>query len=253
MNLTEILRYQRDRHMDGGVYKACQCDFAYNSNHIEGSTLTHDQTVMVFDRNTFSGTAAVDDIVQARNHFTAFDRILDTADEPLSASYLCELHGILKAGTIDAANPVMAVGAFKLMDNVIGGIAEVPTASVAETPRLVNALIDRYERIQRPVERDLITFHYELEAIHPFSDGNGRVGRLVLFKECLRHGLTPFIITEDLREFYIRGLREYNREPGYLIDTCLTAQDRFAARYLPLAESFAAALVRTLRDKNDEG
>lgn len=243
--LLEALVFQRDHHIDGNVYKACQCDFAYNSNHIEGSTLTHDQTVQIFDRETFSGTATVDDIVEARNHFRAFDHVLDTWDMPLSPDYLRAMHRILKSGTTDAANPVMSVGEFKKFSNVIGGaVSDVETASPKEAPRLVGDLIDSYEGKSVRQFEDIVHFHWELERIHPFSDGNGRVGRLVMFKECLRAGITPFIITEDIRLYYIRGLREYASVTGYLEDTCGFAQDRFEATYMPMAKEF----MRVLRD-----
>lgn len=214
-------------------------------NHVEGSTLTHDQTVQIFDRATFSGTATVDDIVEARNHFRAFDHVLDTWDEPLSSDYLCAMHRILKSGTADAANPVMAVGEFKKFSNVIGGtVSDVETASPEDVPHMVGDLIDSYEGKSVRQFEDIVRFHWELERIHPFSDGNGRVGRLVMFKECLRAGITPFIITEDIRLHYIRGLREYASVTGYLEDTCGFAQDRFEATYMPMAKEF----MRVLRD-----
>ncbi len=245
--LTDVLIYQRENHIDGSVYKACQCDFAYNSNHIEGSTLTHDQTVQIFDRNAFSGTAEVDDIVEARNHFQAFDYVLDTFEEELSAEYLCELHAILKAGTSDACIPVMAVGKFKQFSNVISGAwDDVETAEPEDVPGLIDGLIDAYESNDSQDFTSIAEFHLEFETIHPFSDGNGRIGRLVMFKECLRHHITPFIVTEDLRDFYIRGLREYKHEPGYLLDTLGLAQDRFEAAYEPLARKFWEALTCNL-------
>lgn len=243
--LLEALIFQRDHHIDGNVYKACQCDFAYNSNHIEGSTLTHDQTVQIFDRATFSGTAAVDDIVEARNHFRAFDHVLDTWDEPLSPDYLRAMHRILKSGTAYAANPVMSVGEFKKFSNVIGGaVSDVETASLEDVLHLAGDLIDSREGKSVRQFEDIVRFHWELERIHPFSDGNGRVGRLVMFKECLRAGIVPFIITEDIRLYYIRGLREYASVTGYMEDTCGFAQDRSEATYMPMAKEF----MRVLRD-----
>ena len=241
--LLEALVFQRDHHVDDSVYKVCQCDFAYHSNRIEGSTLTHDQTVQIFDSETFSGTATVDDIVEARNHFRAFDHVLDTWDRSLSPDYLCAMHRILKSDTTDAANPVMSVGEFKKFYNVIGGAAsDVETASPEDVPRLVGDLIGSYESKSVRRFKDIVRFHWELERIHPFSDGNGRVGRLLMFKECLRSGITPFIITEDIRLYYIRGLREYANVTGYLEDTCGFAQDRFEATYMPMAKEFMRAL-----------
>lgn len=175
--LVEVLRYQRARRIDGSVYKACQCDFTYSSNHIEGSTLTHDQTVQIFDCQTFTGTAKVDDIVETRNHFEAFDRILDTYDGPLSADYLCELHGVLKAGTSDAADPIMAAGHFKRARNVIGGaLSDTETAEPTDVPALVGKLIDGYEAQASHGFKDIVAFHWQLERIHPFSDGTAASG-----------------------------------------------------------------------------
>lgn len=242
--LVDVLKQQRDDRIDGSAYKACQCDFAYNSNHIEGSTLSHDQTVRIFDRGTFSGTAPVDDIVETRNHFEAFDLMLDTYDEKLSPEYLCRMHAALKAGTSDAVRPEMAVGSFKRFSNVIGGeISPIETAAPEDVPALIDRLVDGYEGLRETDLASIASFHRDLELIHPFSDGNGRVGRLVMFKECLRRGITPFIVTEDLRPFYIRGLKEYSREPGYLLDTLGLAQDRFEASYEPLARSYWNAVI----------
>lgn len=242
--LVDVLVYQRDNRIDGSVYKSCQCDFAYNSNRIEGSTLSHDQTVRIFDRDSFSGTAPVDDIVEARNHFEAFDCILDTSSASLSAEYLCRLHGLLKAGTSDARLPEMAVGSFKRFPNVIGGaIAPTRTAPPEDVPTLVATLVACYEGAAEHDLSEIARFHRGLELIHPFSDGNGRVGRLIMFKECLRNGIAPFIVTEDLRDFYIRGLREYSQESGYLLDSLGFAQDRFEAVYEPLARDFWSAAM----------
>ena len=248
MRLLEILRYQRLHRVDGNVYKFVQCDFAYSSNHIEGSTLTHDQTVSIFERGCASGTVRLDDAVEARNHFRLVDYVLDHADEPLDAEMLKHMHGILKRGTAADADPLQAVGGFKLFENeIVAGVARVSTAAPEEVPALVDALVADYEA-GAPREGDFLALmartHWRLERIHPFSDGNGRIGRAVMFKECLRHDETPFIVTEDLRDFYIRGLREFEREPGYLTDTLGFAQDRFEERYMPLARNYGAALER---------
>lgn len=241
--LREVLVYQRDHHIDGNVYKACQCDFAYYSNHIEGSALTHDQIVQIFDREIFSGTARVDDIIEVRNHFSAFDEVLDTWDAPIDADYLCRLHRTLKAGTSDARSPIMAVGSFKRFSNVIAGeIGVVETVAPGDVPQFIGELVQEYEARESHDLEDIVRFHWALECIHPFSDGNGRIGRLVMFKECLRAGITPLIITEDLRVFYKRGILVYARMPGYLNGTCGLAQDRFEASYMPMAREFAAEL-----------
>lgn len=242
--LIKVLQFQREHHVDGNVYKACQCDFAYNSNHIEGSTLTSDQTVQIFDRDVFSGTATIDDIVETRNHFNAFEHILDSYDRPIDSEYLCQLHGILKAGTSDATNPIMSVGRFKRVSNVIGGeISRVETASPDDVPELVENLLECYSPNKVHTFEEIVRFHWEFERIHPFSDGNARVGRLVMFKECLASDVVPFIITEDIRQFYLRGLREYKREPCYLNETCGFSQDQFRASYLPLAIEFQRAMT----------
>ena len=240
--LLAVLLHQRENGIDDSVYKMVQCDFAYNSNHMEGSRLTPEQTRMVFGRKTISGeNIALDDILEAMNHFAAFDAVLDRSDEPLSVDMLLSLHRTLKAGTTQARNPLYSVGEFKRYANVIGDneVATTPPERVAEE---IDRLIGRYERVDAHDFDDLLAFHVAFERIHPFSDGNGRVGRLLLFKECLRNDITPYIITDDLRSFYIRGLKNFASERGWLRDTCLTAQDRFIARYLPLAESYAKAM-----------
>lgn len=181
--------------------------------------------------------------MEARNHFRAFDHVLDTWDRSLSSDYLCAMHRILKSGTTDAANPVMSAGEFKKFSNVIGDAAsDVEAASPEDVPRLVGDLIDSYESKSVRRFEDIVRFHWELERIHPFSDGNGRVGRLLLFKECLRLGIAPFIITKDIRLYYILGLREYANVMDYLEDACGFVQDRFEAAYTPMTKEFMRAL-----------
>lgn len=253
-SIVDVLRYQRDNSIDGNAYKGCQCDFAYNSNHIEGSTLTHDQTVQIFDRGSFTGSAKVDDIIEARNHFDAFDLILDTYAEPLCDEYLFALHRQLKKGTSDADNPLMSIGAYKKVSNVISsGLTGIETAKPHEVADKVDELLRSYEGNGRADLGDLAAFHHRFESIHPFSDGNGRVGRLLLFKECLRNDLIPLIVTEDLREFYIRGLREFDREPGYLVDTLGFAQDRFEAAYIPMIAEFQDAMAKEGIASSEQG
>lgn len=240
--LVDVLLHQREHRIDDSVYKMIQCDFAYNSNHMEGSRLTPEQTRMVFGRKTISGESiALDDILEAMNHFEAFDLILARNNEPLDADLLFSLHRILKAGTTQAKNPLYAVGGYKKYENVIGAF-DTPTTPPEKVEAEVNELLRQYEQGGKHGIDDVLSFHVAFEQIHPFSDGNGRIGRLLMFKECLRNGITPFIITDDLRDFYIRGLQNFREEKGWLRDTCLTAQDRFIERYIPLAESYAKAM-----------
>lgn len=240
--LLAVLLHQRENGIDDSVYKMIQCDFAYNSNHMEGSRLSPEQTRMVFDRKAISvENVPLDDILEAMNHFEAFDAILDCCDKPLNADVLLSLHRTLKAGTTQARNPLYSVGEFKRYANVIGG-GEVATTPPERVAREVDRLIGSYEQADARSLDDLLAFHVAFERIHPFSDGNGRVGRLLLFKECLRNDIVPFVITDDLRTYYLRGLKNYAHERGWLRDTCQTAQDRFKTKYLPLAESYAKAM-----------
>jgi len=239
-DLLCVYFHQRDNRVDGSIYKNTQCDFAYNSNHMEGSKLTEDQTRMIYERNKISGSGiSIDDITETKNHFIAFDFILDTVDNPLTNEYLCHLHGIVKANTKQATDPMYAVGGYKKYENTIG---DVITTSPDKVIKDMETLLDRYEHNIRHDLKDIIDFHFHFETIHPFSDGNGRVGRLIMFKECLRHDVIPFIITDDKRDFYIRGLRNYPQEKGWLTDTCLYAQDIFIAKYIPLAQSYLDAM-----------
>lgn len=246
MRVVDVLAHQRDHRIEGNAYKFIQCDFAYNSNHIEGSTLTHDQTVSVYERGVVTGTVRVNDVQEAVNHFNLLDYTIDHVDDPLSASMLKRMHAILKRGTSDERDPLHAVGSFKVVENeIIGTVASTATCSPQEVPAAVDSLVGEYERGRLDDEdplRTMARLHWRFETIHPFSDGNGRVGRMLLFKECLRRDVTPFIITEDIRDFYIRGLREFGREEGYLIDTFGFAQDRFVEQYLPLIERYEGRL-----------
>lgn len=239
-DLLQVYKHQRDYKVDGSVYKETQCDFSYNSNNIEGSTLTPEQTATIFERNAVSGNGVnVNDVIEAKNHFSAFDFLLDNVDVPLSKEFICELHRILKTGTLDEKNPAQVIGDWKRYENTVGLIS---TASPHEVDKEMNRYFSEYEAANNHDFEFIVDFHYHFECIHPFSDGNGRVGRLVMFKECLRNDITPFIITGDKRDFYIRGLREYPYERGYLVETCRAAQDFFEARYIPLAESYYKAL-----------
>ena len=198
------------------------------SNHIEGSRLTEEQTRQIFEMRTVDGHARLADIQDATNHFRLFDAMLDTAQEPLSPELLLSFHEVLKQGTEQAASdPIFAPGVFKALPNEVGGLV---TTLPEEVPGQVASLIGRYEGGPRAFE-DIADFHYRFERIHPFQDGNGR---MVLFKECLRNGVLPFIVSDDRKHFYYRGLANYEDEPGWLLDTCRAFQDDFAARFLPL-------------------
>lgn len=240
--LIDVLRHQRYHRVDDSVYKMLQCDFAYNSNHMEGSRLTPEQTRMVFGRKTISGdNISLDDIMEAMNHFEAFDSILDRYNDPIDADMLFSLHRTLKKGTTQAKNELYSVGEYKKYENVIG-VLDTPTTPPEKVEAEVNELLRKYEQVGKHEIDDVLAFHVAFEQIHPFSDGNGRIGRLLMFKECLRNDIVPFIITDDLRDFYIRGLQNFREEKGWLRDTCLTAQDRFVEKYMPLAESYARAM-----------
>ena len=240
--LVDVLLRQKEDGINDGVYKMIQCDFAYNSNHMEGSRLTPEQTAMVFGRKTISGdNIHLDDIWEARNHFDAFDDILRQYRKPISADMLFSLHRELKSGTSQARNPLYSVGEYKKYENVIG-LLDLPTTPPEKVADEIDGLLSTYESKSSHDFDSILEFHVAFEKIHPFSDGNGRIGRLLMFKECLRNDMIPFIITDDLRDYYIRGLNQFKYERGWLRDTCLTAQDRFSARYMPLAESYAKAL-----------
>lgn len=225
-SLLAALQREREAGLPGGIYHHVQVDLTYNSNHMEGNRLTHDQTRFIFETNTigFDGAANVDDIVETANHFRCIDMMIDAAGRRISERMVKQLHAQLKSGTSDSRKPWFAVGEYKRSPNEVGGRE---TASPQDVPRRMRALIGDYEDGRKKVLEDIVAFHVAFERIHPFQDGNGRVGRLLLFKECLRHGVVPFIITDEVKLFYYRGLNEWDREPGYLLDTCRAAQDAF--------------------------
>jgi Fic family protein len=225
--LLTALREQKEAKMKGGIYHRVQIDLTYNSNHIEGSRLTHDQTRYIFETNTIGITDAavnVDDIIETTNHFRAIDYIIDTTEGKLTEAYIKQLHRILKSGTSDAAKPWFNVGEYKRLPNEVGGL---DTSLPEEVARDMRALLQEYNALTCITLDDILDFRHRFEAIHPFQDGNGRVGRLIMFRECLRHGILPFIITDDLKMFYYRGLHHWPAMKGYLRDTCLAAQDEF--------------------------
>ncbi len=226
-SLLQILREQKAAKMTGGIYHKVQIDLTYNSNHMEGSRLTHDQTRYIFETNTigFENEAVnVDDVIETANHFRCIDIVIDQAGAALSEKLIKELHYVLKSGTGDSRKDWFAVGDYKKLPNEVGGNNTTLPEHVADE---MQALIKYYNALPEKTLEDIIAFHVAFERIHPFQDGNGRVGRLILFKECLKHNIVPFIIEDNLKLFYYRGLKEWDREKGYLMDTCLTAQDRF--------------------------
>ena len=229
--LLERLSAERRAKISGGIYHKVQIEFTYNSNHIEGSRLTHDQTRYIFETNTIGiggGSVKVDDIVETANHFRCIDLIIENAKRPISEALIKELHRTLKNGTTDARQDWFAVGDYKRLPNTVGNM---DTTLPEDVPQKIQELLFEYNAKKEKTFDDLLDFHYKFECIHPFQDGNGRVGRLLLFKDCLKHDIVPFIIDEELKLFYYRGLKEWNHERGYLRDTCLTAQDKFK-RYL---------------------
>lgn len=222
-----MLREQKSGQTKGGIYHRIQIDLTYNSNHIEGSRLTHDQTRYIFETNTIGltdGSVNVDDIIETTNHFRAIDYIIDNTDGNLTETFIKHLHFLLKSGTSDERRAWFKVGDYKKLPNEVGGN---DTTEPENVHREIQALLKEYTGRKHPTLEDIIDFHQRFEAIHPFQDGNGRVGRLIMFRECLRFGFVPFIITDELKMFYYRGLHNWPRIKGYLMDTCLTAQDNF--------------------------
>lgn len=226
-SLLQAVREQKDGKIKGGIYHRIQIDLTYNSNHIEGSKLTYDQTRYIFETNTIGvseGTVNVDDIIETTNHFRAIDYIIDNTDGKLTEAFVKRLHFLLKSGTSDERKSWFKVGDYKKLPNEVGGNDTVEPENVH---REIKALLKEYNSKKHPTLEDIIDFHQRFEAIHPFQDGNGRVGRLIMFRECLRFGYVPFIITDELKMFYYNGLRNWPTIKGYLMDTCLSAQDNF--------------------------
>ena len=224
--ILQILRDEKNAKISNGLYHELQIRMTYNSNHIEGSRLTEEQTRMIFETNTVAGGdgVLVDDILETIHHFRAIDYVIDIAEEPLSEEHIKKLHYILKHDTRDASLSWFAVGEYKKRPNTVGGR---PTTIPLKVAREIDLLLSQYHSIPKKTITDIIAFHYEFERIHPFQDGNGRVGRLIALKECLCNSLIPFIIEDRKKLYYYRGLSEWPRERGYLIDTCLDGQDTF--------------------------
>lgn len=226
-NLLERLRAEKKASVKGGIYHKIQIELTYNSNHIEGSKLTHDQTRYIFETNTIGAendALNVDDIIETANHFKCIDMVIDNATYRLTEKFIKELHFTLKSGTSDSRKDWFNVGEYKKLPNEVGG---KETAKPEDTANKIKTILKDYNQKDEHTLEEIIDFHYRFETIHPFQDGNGRVGRLIMFKECLKNNIVPFIIDEDLKMFYYRGLSEWNTEKGYLTDTCLAAQDKF--------------------------
>ena len=227
ITLLDILQEQKASKYSGGIYHKTQIDLTYNSNHIEGSRLTHDQTKYIFETNTIgveNEVLNVDDIIETANHFRCIDIIIDNAKATLTEKFIKELHLILKNGTSDSRKDWFAVGDYKKIPNEVN---DMDTALPEEVGDRMKELLTKYNSRKEKTLEDILDFHVKFERIHPFQDGNGRVGRLIMFKECLKYNIVPFIIDDNLKLFYYRGLKEWNNEKGYLTDTCLAAQDKY--------------------------
>ncbi|MBM6842186.1 Fic family protein [[Clostridium] spiroforme] len=227
LTLLDVLQEEKTSQYSGGIYHKTQIDMTYNSNHMEGSRLTHDQTRYIFETNTIgveNEVLNVDDVIETVNHFRCIDMIIDHAKSALTEKFIKELHRTLKSGTSDSRKDWFAVGDYKKLPNEVGGMETVLPEEVAEK---MKALLREYNAKSEKNFDDILDFHVKFERIHPFQDGNGRVGRLIMFKECLKYHIVPFIIEEDFKLFYYRGLKEWDNEKGYLTDTCLAAQDKY--------------------------
>ena len=229
MNLLKILREEKSSGLKGGLYHQTQIKLAYNTNRIEGSSLSEEQTRYIYETNTIfvengSTSASVNDIIETVNHFSCFDYMLDIADEALSEEHIKRLHYLLKSNTSDSKKSWFKVGSYKTKPNVVGG---EETSLPVQVPSDIKNLLNAYLKKENVIFEDIVDFHFQFEQIHPFQDGNGRVGRLIIFKECLAHNILPFIIEDDHKFFYYRGLKEYPSIKNYLVDSCLSAQDNY--------------------------
>ena len=228
INILEVLREQKSMKLKGNLYHNTQIIFAYNTNHIEGSKLTEDQTRYIYETNTLltekESITNLDDIIETSNHFKLIDYMIDIADKELTQDMIKEFHKILKEGTSDSRKEWFAVGDYKRLTNEVGGLK---TTEPKNVERDMKKLLEWYESLKQVTINEIIEFHTRFEKIHPFQDGNGRVGRIIAFKECLKNNIVPFIILDKDKLFYYRGLKEYKNETGFLVDTCLNAQDQY--------------------------
>ena len=229
ITLLDILKEQKASKYSGGIYHKTQIDLTYNSNHMEGSRLTHDQIRYIFETNTIGvekEVLNVDDVIETVNHFHCIDIIIDSARAVLTEKFIKDLHFILKNGTSDSRKDWFAVGDYKKLPNEVGGMDTTIPEEVADKMKI---LLMEYNAKDAKTFEDILDFHVKFERIHPFQDGNGRIGRLIMFKECLKNNIVPFIVDDNLKMFYYRGLKEWDNEKGYLTDTCLAAQDKYKA------------------------
>ena len=229
ITLLDILKEQKASKYSGGIYHKTQIELTYNSNHMEGSRLTHDQTRYIFETNTIGvekEVLNVDDVIETVNHFHCIDIIIDSARAVLTEKFIKDLHFILKNGTSDSRKDWFAVGDYKKLPNEVGGMDTTIPEEVADKMKI---LLMEYNAKDAKTFEDILDFHVKFERIHPFQDGNGRIGRLIMFKECLKNNIVPFIVDDNLKMFYYRGLKEWDNEKGYLTDTCLAAQDKYKA------------------------
>ena len=228
INVLEVLREQEEMQLKGNLYHNTQIIFAYNTNHIEGSKLTEDQTRYIYETNTLltekESITNLDDIIETANHFKLVDYMLDVADKELTEEMIKEFHKILKEGTSDSIKDWFNVGEYKKLANEAGNMK---TSLPKNVQKDMVKLMQWYNSLEKITIENIIEFHYRFECIHPFQDGNGRVGRIIIFKECLKNNIVPFIILDKDKLFYYRGIKEYKNEKGYLIDTCLNAQDQY--------------------------
>ncbi len=222
---------QKKSKFKGNIYHYSQVNFAYNSNKIEGGKLTEDETEEIFKTNSFipknDNAIKVDDLTEMKNHFRLFDYCLDTIDEPLSKDMMIQMNKILKRNTSDEENPRYNVGGFKVVPNKIGLINVINTSAPKDVEKDLDVLLDEYHSLEKITIEDIIDFHYRFESIHPFGDGNGRVGRMIMFKECLKNNIMPFIVLDDDRPYYMRGLKNYKEDKMFLIDTIKHEQDLY--------------------------
>ncbi len=227
--LLDILKNEMNNKIKGGIYHKIQIDLTYNSNHIEGCKLTHDQTRYIYETNSIGideNTINVDDVIETVNHFRCIDLVIEKANSELSESFIKKLHFMLKTVTKSSSNERVAIGDYKKYPNIVGNME---TTKPEDVTKEMQNLLKRYNTSKTKDLTEILDFHYHFESIHPFQDGNGRVGRLIMFKECLKNNIVPFIIDDEIKLFYYRGLKEWKSEKGYLIDTCLSAQDKFKA------------------------
>ena len=243
MDITKIkneLIKQKQSKFKGNIYHYSQVNFSYNSNKIEGSRLTSEQTEAIFDTSSFIPKSdeliKLDDLIESKNHFKLFDYMLDNIDELLSKDMIIEMNKILKRNTSDEENPRYNVGGFKIVPNIIGVVNVINTTAPENVEQEIELLLDEYNSKNNITLEDIVDFHFKFEKIHPFGDGNGRVGRIIMFKECLRNNIMPFIIFDDDKPYYMRGLKEYQRDKKFLLDTILHEQDLYEQVCLSLLD-----------------